>query len=195
MITIRKYRRDDERDWVRCRVLSMLDTTWYDDVLTSKPSYQNPAVQVVADYNGRIVGLMDVEYDLPIRGICYRRETPGGVIRTLAVLPEYRGEQVATHRLKYACDLLREEGIGHLEAWVRKDDAPACTFFQRRDFQSSYSYYHFYASSPQCRSFGDCRMLDCFIMKVYGEYIGGSPDLIREKADRVYECLLYERSF
>ena len=170
MITIRKYRRDDERDWVRCRVLSMLDTTWYDDVLTSKPSYQNPAVQVVADYNGRIVGLMDVEYDLPLRGICYRRETPGG-------------------------DLLREEGISHLEAWVRKDDATACTIFQRRDFQSSYSYYHFYASAPHCRSFGDCRMLDCFIMKVYGEYIGSSPDLIREKADRVYECLLYERSF
>lgn len=193
MITIRKYRRDDERDWVRCRVLSMLDTSQYDDVLPAKPVYSNPSIQVVADYNGKIVGLMDVECDSPLRSICYRQHSPGGIIRTLAVLPEYRQEQVATHLLKYACSLLQAEGIGHLEAWVRREDEPACAFFQRRDFVSSYSYLHFYAEGPQCREFGSCRILDCFVLDVYGEYTGAHPEQIRAISKRAYECVLFER--
>lgn len=193
MITIRKYRPEDERDWVRCRVLSMLDTTLYSDVLTAKPDYPNPAVSVVADHGGRIVGLLDVEYDLPDRTVCYRGRSPGGIIRSLAVLPEYRCEQVATHLLKYACSLLREEGIAHLEAWSRLEDESACIFLQRRQFQETYRYLHFSADGPACTAFAPGKILDCFILRLYGEYTGSDPDRIREMASRTWDCALFER--
>lgn len=191
-ITIRKYRREDESGWVRCRVLSLLDTPYYDDVQPQKPQFDTPAIEIVADYGGQIVGVLDIQCDSNERSICYRNETPGGIIRTLAVLPEFRREKVAVHLLKYACDLLREAGIGHLEAWVR-EDAGAEAFFQCQGFSTSYSYLHFYADGSHCRDFGQCRILDCFVLSLYGEYTGSEPDLIRASADRAYTCALYER--
>ncbi len=35
---IRDYRTSDETSWLRCRVLAFLDTAYYDDVWTAKPS-------------------------------------------------------------------------------------------------------------------------------------------------------------
>lgn len=193
MITIRKYRPEDERGWVQCRVLAMLETSRYDEVLPEKPHYPNPSVQVVADHNGRIVGILDIEYDVAARRICYRASSPGGIIHTLAVLPEYQREKVAAHLMKYACDLLRQEGIGHLEAWNRLEDSAACAFLEAQGFCTSYSYLHFYTEGANCRSYAPCRMLDCFVMKVYGEYTGSDPDPIRETADRAYQCALFEK--
>lgn len=193
MITIRKYRTEDEKGWVRCRTLALLETTRYDEVLPAKPHYQNPSVQVVADHNGRIVGVLDIEYDTPARRICFREHSPGGVIRTLAVLPEYQREKVASHLLKYACSLIRQENIGHLEIWNRLEDKDACAFLEVQDFVSTYSYLHFYADGMNCRHYAPCRTLDCFVMQVYGEYTGSDTGMIRENADRVYECALFER--
>ena len=193
MITIRKYRKEDEQGWVRCRTLAFLETTLYSDVLPVKPHYSNPSVQIVADHHGRIVGVIDIEYDTAEQRICYRQRSPGGIIRTLAVLPEYQREKVAVHMMKYACDLLRQENIGHLEIWNRLEDGSACAFLEAQGFESTYSYLHFYAGGMNCRHYAPCRMLDCFVMKVYGEYTGDSPYLIRENADRAYECALFEK--
>ncbi len=47
-IKIRAYNKEDEMDWVRCRVLSFLDTAYYDNVLREKEKYENPAIELVA---------------------------------------------------------------------------------------------------------------------------------------------------
>ncbi|MBQ4050259.1 MAG: GNAT family N-acetyltransferase [Oscillospiraceae bacterium] len=193
MITIRKYRKEDEQGWVRCRILALLETTRYDEVLPKKPHYPNPSVQVVADHGGHIVGVLDIEYDTPEHRISFRERSAGGIIRTLAVLPEYQREKVAFHLMKYACDLLKQENIGHLEIWNRLEDKNACAFLEAQGFESTYSYLHFYAENMNCHHYAPCRMLDCFVMKVYGEYTGTSPDSVRETADRAYECALFEK--
>ena len=59
--TVRSYRESDERDWVVCRVLSFLDSAFFDDVRTAKETYPNPAIELVAERDGEIVGLIDVE--------------------------------------------------------------------------------------------------------------------------------------
>ena len=43
-MVIRAYTDGDEREWLRCRVLSFLDCSYYNDVLTSRQQYENDAV-------------------------------------------------------------------------------------------------------------------------------------------------------
>lgn len=59
---IRVYHPNDEIGWIRCRVLSFLDTAYFDNVLNKKEKYQNPAIELVAIHNNQVVGLLDIEY-------------------------------------------------------------------------------------------------------------------------------------
>lgn len=60
---IRDYQNDDEQGWLRCRVLAFLNTAYYDNVLNKKEVYKNPSIELVAEIDGKIVGLIDVEYE------------------------------------------------------------------------------------------------------------------------------------
>ena len=59
---IADYRPQDESSWLRCRVLSFLDTTYYDDVVTAKPDRDAP-VQLVVRGDGAVVALLDASLD------------------------------------------------------------------------------------------------------------------------------------
>ena len=58
---IRELGPNDEQSWLRCRALGFLYTAYFDDVVTRKPGYDGPAVELVAEIAGEIVGLIDVE--------------------------------------------------------------------------------------------------------------------------------------
>lgn len=60
---IRDYQNDDEQGWLRCRVLAFLNTAYYDNVLNKKEVYKNPSIELVAEIDGKIVDLIDVEYE------------------------------------------------------------------------------------------------------------------------------------
>ncbi len=60
---IRQYEEKDEKGWIRCRVLSFLDTAYYDHVLQEKEKFNNPAIELVTVIDGQIVGLLDIEYE------------------------------------------------------------------------------------------------------------------------------------
>ena len=57
---IRDYQIEDETSWVRCRVLSFLDTAYYDIVAREKERYQHPSIELVAVENGVVIGLLDI---------------------------------------------------------------------------------------------------------------------------------------
>jgi hypothetical protein len=67
---IRRYETKDETGWLRCRVLSFLDTAYFDNVLREKEKYENPSLELVAEENNQIVGLIDVEYETEPKTIC-----------------------------------------------------------------------------------------------------------------------------
>ena len=52
MIEIRAYEEKDENQWLRCRVVSFLDCSYYNDVLQEKEKYKNDTVSLVAEENG-----------------------------------------------------------------------------------------------------------------------------------------------
>ncbi len=120
-LMIRPYERRDEKAWLECRVLSFLQTAYFDDVLQSKPHYDNPSIELVAESRGRIVGLIDVEGELTPGSICFRPEGLGGVIWNLAVHPEYQRQGVGKELLLAAESSAKDLSVTRFEAWTRDD--------------------------------------------------------------------------
>jgi GNAT superfamily N-acetyltransferase len=90
---IRQYRKSDEREWLRCRVASFLDCSYWNDVKTAKEAYPHPGISFVAEENGTIIGLIDIELD---SSDLYRTDKGrGAIIWDLAVLQEYRKTGIA----------------------------------------------------------------------------------------------------
>ena len=131
-MTIREYQPADERGWLRCRALAFLDASYYWDVKTEKETYLQPDMCLVAEENGEIAGLIDVEldsYDLVSAG-----EDRGAVIWNLAVLPEYRRRGVARTLWAEAKARLMSQGIRCCEVWTQQDE-PANRFYRAMGFE------------------------------------------------------------
>lgn len=87
---IREYRPEDEEGWLRCRVLAFLHSAYYDNVLREKERYRYPAIELVAELDGTIVGLIDLECEAP-GTVCSDRPGLAAMIWHLAVHPDCRG--------------------------------------------------------------------------------------------------------
>jgi len=113
-VAIRPYHSQGEAQWVRCRVLALLDSAYFDEVKQRKPHYSNPAIELVAEHSGvTIVGLFDVECE----------ETPGTVCsrRPVKVFAHFAGEarfdQVRSRfRRVHDCNLFEL----NLETYIRR---------------------------------------------------------------------------
>ena len=90
MLRIRQYEPRDETQWLRCRALAFLDSAYYDDVATEKPTYANPAVELVAEHVGRIIGFLDVELETEPGTLCRGQGGLGGVVWNIGVHPGHR---------------------------------------------------------------------------------------------------------
>jgi GNAT superfamily N-acetyltransferase len=99
---IRAYQLEDEIGWVRCRVLSFLNTAYFDNVLRKKETYANPAIELVAIKDHQVIGLIDVEYEVQPQTVCSRGDGLGGMIWHIAVHPDYQKMGVGHQLLKAA---------------------------------------------------------------------------------------------
>lgn len=129
--TIRALEPYDADGWIRCRVLSFLGTSYFDDVRTSPTTFVNPALRFVATVDQMIVGLIDVEIDGKL-----------ATIDSIAVHPDYQGRRIATALLTHAREALPPQ-IVELDAWTR-DDAAANAWYQASGFTAEQHYLHVY---------------------------------------------------
>lgn len=95
MTAIRNYSRADEKGWLRCRALAFLDTAYYDDVYREKERYSNPAIELVAEHDGEVVGILDAELDGDSR-VTSGGPAPAGMIWHIAVHPDFRRRGIAS---------------------------------------------------------------------------------------------------
>ncbi|WP_279070654.1 GNAT family N-acetyltransferase [Microbacterium lacticum] len=132
---VRPYQPSDERGWLRCRVLSFLDTQYYDDVKPRRTALADPSIALVAvSPTDEIVGILDVEID-----------GKSATIDTIAVHPDHQGAGIASALLRAALTHLGTDGIATLDAWTREDTA-ANRWYQRNGFTEQYRYLHVYLS-------------------------------------------------
>jgi len=190
-VKVREYKDTDGFQWVRCRVLSFLDSAYFDNVLREKENYENPSIELVAEIDNKIIGLIDIEYETEKGKVCYNTNELGGVIWHLAVLPEYRKLGVATLLLSEAIDRLKGKGIKKLEAWTR-DDKWVNDWYKHRGFNWKESYLHVYAEDNECDKITQSKINELFICSSFAHYIGEDKENIKKSFKRVHECNLYE---
>lgn len=131
---IRDYEPADEPSWLRCRVLGLLATSYYDDVWQEK---RRTDLELVALDGDEIVGLLDVS-------------VPGAeaTVDNVVVHPDRRRRGIATALLEEALRRLERAGVRTLDAWTRSD-RPALAWYARHGFEESSRYLHVYASADE----------------------------------------------
>jgi len=185
IIEIRPYEERDERGWLICRLLAFFDTAFFDAVEREKERYDKHAIELVAEENGTIVGLLDLECESD--GLS-ARPGAGGMIWHLATHPEHQRQGVGAALLAEAEHQARERGLARLEAWTR-DDAPTQRWYERHGFVQIDSYLHVYLERDDLRAFdGELRLV-----KAFAHYTGDRPEEIRQRFSRVHDDVLYEK--
>lgn len=184
-VVIRPYAEQDERGWLICRLLSFFDTAFFDAVEREKERYDGDAIELVAEDNGQIIGLLDLE--CRSEGLSSRPGS-GGMIWHLATHPDHQRQGVASALLAEAELQARELGLVRLEAWTR-DDAPAQRWYERHGFVQIDSYLHVYLERDDLRAFDD----ELRLVKAFAHYTGDRRDEIRERFSRVHDDVLYEK--
>ena len=190
MVTIRAYEPADEVGWLRCRVLAFLDTAFFDAVEREKEHYQHAAIELVADDDGEIVGLLDLEVE-PEPGVLAERPGRGGMIWHLAVHPDHQRRGVAGALLEEAERRAREHGLERVEAWTR-DDAHVRRWYEAHGFGLIDGYLHVYLERDDLRVL-DGNLGELRLVKAFAHYTGDSPEEIRQSYARVHDDVLYEK--
>jgi ribosomal protein S18 acetylase RimI-like enzyme len=194
-IVVRPYRDEDERGWVVCRVLSFLDSAFFDDVRREKEHYERPTIELVAEDAGEIVGLIDVECEVEPGTVCEDRPGLGGMIWHLAVHPDHQRRGIASALLSEAEQRAREAGLARFEAWTR-DDVAARSWYETRGFELVHGYLHVYVEMEEgLRELFPVTPDGLRPVRVFAHYVGDARDEIRARFARVHEDVLYELRF
>ncbi|SDC55409.1 GNAT family N-acetyltransferase [Shouchella lonarensis] len=193
-MNIRAYEPADERGWVRCRVLSFLDTAYYDNVLREKEAYKNPAIELVAEIDGQIVGLIDLELDTPAEKVCSKAGQVGGMIWHIAVHPDFQRQAIGTKLLRAAESEAKARGVAYLQAWTR-DDGWVRTWYEKHAFTKVDSYLHVYMDGKKEFDQAQFESNDKEIlpMTAFAHYIGSEKEQMKEKFARVHECICFQK--
>jgi ribosomal protein S18 acetylase RimI-like enzyme len=192
---VRPYRAADETGWVRCRVLSFLDSAFFDDVRREKEHYEHRAIELVAERAGEIVGLIDVEREDEPGTVCSERPGLGGMIWHIAVHPDHQRQGIATALLHEARHLAEEQNLQRFEAWTR-DDGQANAWYASMGFELVDSYLHVYVELDEgLRDMFPITDDGLRPVKIFAHYVGEQPGEIRRRFSRVHDDVLYELRF
>jgi len=189
---IREYTEQDEIGWVRCRVLSFLHTAYFDNVLKYKEKYENPAIELVAEFDGKIVGLLDIEYETKERTVCSRGSGLGGMIWHIAVHPDYFRQGIGTKLLLEGEKRARKLGLNRLEAWTR-NDMWVQNWYEKMGFKQVDRYYHVYFEGKEMDDYLHSKLPELRLVHAFTHYVGNDIEQFKDKVSRIHSCVCYEK--
>ncbi|AAM26009.1 MULTISPECIES: GNAT family N-acetyltransferase [Bacillus] len=190
---IRDYQNDDEQGWLRCRVLAFLNTAYYDNVLNKKEVYKNPSIELVAEIDGKIVGLIDVEYEKKEKTVCSRGTGLGGMIWHIAVHPDYARQGIGESLLKAAEKRAIDLNLNRFEAWTH-DDGWVRSWYEKMGFRLTESYYHLYFEGNEMNNRISSNIPNLYPVFTFGHYDGEETEQFKELTRR-HQCVCYEKYF
>ena len=193
-LIIRPYNSSDEKQWLRCRLISFHDSAYYDDVYISKPIFKNSSLELVAEVNGKIVGILDLEKDNKDGSICYCKSGIGAMIWTIAVLPDYRRFGIARKLVVKAMDWGKNKDVDFIEAWTRDDDW-VLDWYESLDFDRFHSYWHIYFKGDNAKSLFKSKDKEMPPQSVFAHSDKDPRTLDQNKIDRFYKCSGYKLEF
>ncbi len=192
---IRPFRPRDEAGWVRCRALAFLDTAYFDDVHPHKEQYDGRAIELVAEADGQVVGLIDVECEEEPGTVCSApgdaaHAGPAGMIWHLAVHPDYRRRGIGRELLAEAARQARAWQIRRFEAWTR-DDPFVNDWYRAQGFYHVQRYWHVFMSSREELSAMQVQLPGLRPVSAFAHYLGEDEDLLAG-FERVHRCSRYD---
>lgn len=180
-VEVRAYESADEQSWLRCRVLSFLDTQYYDDVKPRRTELAAGSIALVAVVDGAVAGILDIEID-----------ADAATIDTVAVHPDHRGAGIATALLDAALPRMTERGVRTLDAWTR-EDAAANRWYRRSGFEERFRYLHVYLGPDEdAEGFATPEGLSSPVA-AFSHARLEDEETLRERFARVYACRRYVR--
>lgn len=192
-MVIRTYRDSDERGWLRCRVVSFLDCSYFNDVKREKEVYSHPSIDLVAADNGIIAGLLSAELDSDELSVNRGR---GAIIWHMAVMPEYRSRGIATKLWKTARRMMLAQGVQYCELWTQEDMA-ANSFYRSIGFalEEAHTWIRCYVRGAKCLSLLNSEAVGNIYTPeemVFGAPVSRKDELIK-LCYRIDEVRLYSR--
>jgi len=190
-LIIREYNSSDEKKWLQCRLISFHDSAYYDDVYTKKPIFNNSSLELVAELNGKIIGILDLEKDNEDGSICYCKSGVGAMIWTIAVLPDCRRYGIASKLVSKARDWSKVNDVNFIEAWTR-DDKWVLDWYKSVGFSRFHSYWHIYFKGDNAKALFKSNDKDISPQSVFAHSNKDPKTLDQNKIDRFYECSGYK---
>lgn len=190
---IRNYKKEDEQGWLRCRVLAFLNTAYYDNVLNKKEIYERPSIELVAEIDGIIVGLIDVEYEVEEGTVCSRGNGLGGMIWHIAVHPDYARKGIGENLLKAAEKRAIGLNLNRFEAWTR-DDEWVQNWYKKMEFNQVESYYHLYLEGNEMNNRIATNVSNLFPISSFAHYVGNDIEQFNDTT-RKHQCVCYGKYF
>ncbi len=194
-VVVRPYADADERGWVECRVLAFLDSAYYDAVEREKEHYERPSIELVAEVDGEVVGLIDVELEEEPGTVCEDRPGLGGMIWHIAVLRDFRRQGIASRLLAAAEEAARATRASSGSRRGRETTRGCSSWYESHGFVQISSYLHVYVHGKSETDGVIGAELDLKPVKVFAHYTGDRRDEIRARFERVHDCVCYERRF
>ena len=188
-LIIRPYNSSDGENWLKCRLVSFHDSAYYDDVYITKPIFNNLSLELVAELNGKIVGILDLEKDNKDGSICYCKSGIGAMIWTIGVLPEYRRFGIASKLVLKAMEWAKSKDVNFIEAWTR-DDKWVLDWYESLGFAIFHSYWHIYFKGDNMSLF-ESNDKDIAPQSVFA-HSDKDPRTLDKKIDRFYKCYGYK---
>ena len=179
-VEVRDYSPADEGGWLQCRVLAFLGTSYFDDVVTEKPVYSDPSVELVATAAGVVVGVIDVS----VSG-------PHATIETIAVDPTATRKGVASLLLDAVLCRL-PSGVRSLDAWTRDDEA-ANRWYLSNGFRENFRYLHVYASDGEADAAITAARAGLTPVAAFFHADISAEEALRAEFKRVHICRQYLR--
>lgn len=169
---------------------AFLETAYFDNVLKEKENYENPAIELVAEVDGQIVGLIDVEFEKEERTVCSRGAGLGGMIWHIAVHPDFSRQGIGTQLLDAAANKAEEKGLNRLEAWTR-DDVWVQNWYEKMQFNQVDSYYHIYFEGDEMNHQIQSEIPKLHLISGFAHYVGDNIEQFNNK--RMHQCVCYEK--
>ncbi|WP_202817239.1 GNAT family N-acetyltransferase [Serinicoccus sp. CUA-874] len=199
--TLRDYADLDEPSWLRCRALSFLGSSYFDDVKTHRTVFEGESLQLVAvtpkpagmttPGPEEVVGILDVE-------LWEDEGSSVATIDTVAVHPDHQRAGVAGALLDEALDRLRGRDLAWIDAWTR-EDPEATSWYAAHGFVADETYLHVYRGGDEqhADAHGEEGFEAPFDLgaPVKGFFHGPDedPQPWRERFARVHQCRRYLR--
>ncbi len=146
-LILRPYREDDAAEWINTWAQTAVTSDAWVALHHAKPRYKRPALELVAELNGEIVGFMDVEIESEPEELGHGKHTCCGFVWEFGVRPDCQGLGIARDMLEHAKGWLTERSIRRMEFWSM--DERARSFYQHVGMQELERHWQFYMGLPK----------------------------------------------